>query len=103
PASVSFLVVVSVFPHLCLSLFFFFHDPATPELYTLSLHDPLPISRGGRPWTPSAPWTPGRSAPTTPTPRRWGGGSANSTPIWPPSSASSKVGEGRPSSWSPSG
>src|SRR5437763_16973988 len=23
---------------------FFFHDPATPELYTLSLHDALPIS-----------------------------------------------------------
>src|SRR5687768_18069934 len=23
---------------------FFFHDPATPEIYTLSLHDALPIS-----------------------------------------------------------
>src|SRR5438876_9195990 len=35
---------------------FFFHAPATPEIYTLSLHDALPISRrrraarrGGRP------------------------------------------------------
>src|SRR5204862_7400959 len=26
-----------------LFLFFFFHDPATPEIYTLSLHDALPI------------------------------------------------------------
>src|SRR5207249_10337026 len=25
-------------------LFFFFHDPATTEIYTLSLHDALPIS-----------------------------------------------------------
>src|SRR5438477_7832655 len=24
-------------------LFFFFNDPATPEIYTLSLHDALPI------------------------------------------------------------
>src|SRR5437867_11430460 len=27
------------------SLFFFFTDPATTEIYTLSLHDALPISR----------------------------------------------------------
>src|SRR6266446_7764261 len=27
-----------------LILFFFFNDPATPEIYTLSLHDALPIS-----------------------------------------------------------
>src|SRR2546422_9220150 len=26
------------------SAFFFFNDPATPEIYTLSLHDALPIS-----------------------------------------------------------
>src|SRR5437870_13382386 len=25
-------------------LFFFFNDPATPDIYTLSLHDALPIS-----------------------------------------------------------
>src|SRR5437868_9348532 len=39
------------------SLFFFFNDPSTTEIYTLSLHDALPISlnrsawgrRGGRP------------------------------------------------------
>src|SRR2546430_7375182 len=34
-------------------VFFFFNDPATPEIYTLPLHDALPISRrpasaGGR-------------------------------------------------------
>src|SRR5438874_8288562 len=28
----------------CLSSFFFFNDPATTEIYTLSLHDALPIS-----------------------------------------------------------
>src|SRR5205807_10547391 len=30
---------------LLLSSFFFFTDPATTEIYTLSLHDALPISR----------------------------------------------------------
>src|SRR3712207_8446628 len=29
-----------------LSLFFFFNDTATTEIYTLSLHDALPIFRG---------------------------------------------------------
>src|SRR5438552_9799865 len=29
---------------LCASLFFFFNDTATTEIYTLSLHDALPIS-----------------------------------------------------------
>src|SRR3712207_8132172 len=29
--------------HLVIYLFFFFNDPATPEIYTLSLHDALPI------------------------------------------------------------
>src|SRR2546427_5277664 len=47
-------------------LFFFFNDTATTEIYTLSLHDALPISsRRYGPWgassTPS-PWS------TTPTP-----------------------------------
>src|SRR5256885_10004989 len=30
---------------LCFVLFFFFNDTATTEIYTLSLHDALPISR----------------------------------------------------------
>src|ERR1039457_7728780 len=33
----------------CLFLFFFFNDTATTEIYTLSLHDALPI------WKPSCP------------------------------------------------
>src|SRR5438445_3363695 len=35
--------------------FFFFHDPATPEIYTLSLHDALPITVTARRrrWTPN--------------------------------------------------
>src|SRR2546430_17162066 len=31
-----------------LYLFFFFNDTATTEIYTLSLHDALPICRAGR-------------------------------------------------------
>src|SRR5438132_5270430 len=43
-----------LFPVLCDSLlslffFFFFNDPATTEIYTLSLHDALPIFRGQDP------------------------------------------------------
>src|SRR3712207_7986116 len=30
----------------CFRLFFFFNDTATTEIYTLSLHDALPISAG---------------------------------------------------------
>src|SRR6266480_6904280 len=29
--------------YFCFFLFFFFNDTATPEIYTLSLHDALPI------------------------------------------------------------
>ena len=29
----------------CASIFFFFNDTATTEIYTLSLHDALPISK----------------------------------------------------------
>src|SRR3712207_7539971 len=32
-------------------IFFFFNDTATTEIYTLSLHDALPISRGRVGWT----------------------------------------------------
>src|SRR5574337_2229530 len=43
----------------CLCSFFFFNDTATTEIYTLSLHDALPIwtrSRGAYVWPlPSAP------------------------------------------------
>src|SRR5438552_10290545 len=33
---------------LCFSFLFFFNDTATTEIYTLSLHDALPILRGWR-------------------------------------------------------
>src|SRR3990170_8285132 len=34
--------------------FFFFNDTATTEIYTLSLHDALPISRGVRSTAPNS-------------------------------------------------
>src|SRR6266699_7062133 len=34
----------SIFSIFCFFLFFFFNDTATTEIYTLSLHDALPIS-----------------------------------------------------------
>src|SRR2546430_9445460 len=50
--------------------FFFFNDTATTEIYTLSLHDALPISVDSpRPrWSAPAPspGPPGRSAPAGP-------------------------------------
>src|SRR5437870_12516454 len=38
-----FFIVIFLFTYL-LRLFFFFNDPAPTEIYTLSLHDALPIS-----------------------------------------------------------
>src|SRR6266480_8104533 len=35
--------------------FFFFNDTATTEIYTLSLHDALPISARGAPVSPAPP------------------------------------------------
>src|SRR5436853_6030020 len=40
-------------PTLLSSSSFFFNDTATTEIYTLSLHDALPISDGGA-WAPAA-------------------------------------------------
>src|SRR5687768_17866318 len=37
----------------CRSFFFFFNDTATTEIYTLSLHDALPIC-----WQPALHWKP---------------------------------------------
>src|SRR5256885_15489966 len=44
----SFLLwlLFSTFARRPLSFFFFFNDTATTEIYTLSLHDALPISSG---------------------------------------------------------
>src|SRR5687768_18439918 len=42
---------------------FFFNDPATTEIYTLSLHDALPISaRAWRPRSPCSSWCSSSSA-----------------------------------------
>src|SRR5439155_13160188 len=40
---------------------FFFHDPATTQIYTLSLHDALPISRAARSRRAARGRGPGRS------------------------------------------
>src|SRR2546430_8888195 len=47
-------------------LFFFFNDTATTEIYTLSLHDALPISLSLTRDIPS--WTTVRATTTIPTP-----------------------------------
>src|SRR2546426_9058532 len=51
--------------------FFFFNDTATTEIYTLSLHDALPISRGGdyRTRLPSVPYSALRTTLLTRAPR----------------------------------
>src|SRR5438034_7443133 len=41
--------------------FFFSNDPATTEIYTLSLHDALPISSAGSGWWRRSPARPPRS------------------------------------------
>src|SRR5262245_64460099 len=41
---------------LCVFFCFFFNDPATTEIYTLSLHDALPISPPPSGRTPPSPW-----------------------------------------------
>src|SRR5690554_7628142 len=45
-------------------LFFFFNDTATTEIYTLSLHDALPISAGRAPRSSAPPRWPRRNRPT---------------------------------------
>ena len=49
------LAVCFFFFLFCFVLFFFFNDTATTEIYTLSLHDALPISFHDRSWTLTAP------------------------------------------------
>src|SRR5260221_4708683 len=55
--------------------FFFFNDTATTEIYTLSLHDALPISHAPRPSStpPTAPTTSSGSSV-----RRWSAGRSSS-------------------------
>src|SRR3712207_9162688 len=54
------IFVLFFFYHLqrcCYCIFFFFNDTATTEIYTLSLHDALPI------FTSPVAWLPGRAEP----------------------------------------
>src|SRR2546426_7675646 len=55
--------------------FFFFNDTATTEIYTLSLHDALPISRRASPGPRAAPGRAARDrrAAASPGPRRQAG------------------------------
>src|SRR5471030_3537531 len=53
----SFFFVLERFCVFLFFFFFFFNDTATTEIYTLSLHDALPISSGSK-WTASN--TPGQ-------------------------------------------
>src|SRR2546427_5774586 len=48
---------------LTLTLFFFFNDTATTEIYTLSLHDALPISCSSAPRAPRPGGTSGSGCP----------------------------------------
>src|SRR3712207_9418489 len=55
--------------------FFFFNDTATTEIYTLSLHDALPIwpapgAGSGRPAASQSGWGARRPGPTTPARQR---------------------------------
>src|SRR2546422_1042545 len=55
---------------MCYVIFFFFNDTATTEIYTLSLHDALPISTGGLgPMPPAETPEANSSAGVVPTPR----------------------------------
>src|SRR5205807_10172494 len=44
PSSFYHVIYLLLSTHMLTFIFFFFNDPATTEIYTLSLHDALPIS-----------------------------------------------------------
>src|SRR2546422_6266121 len=51
------MLMYFLIPHRCVILFFFFffNDTATTEIYTLSLHDALPITKPPEPPDPAEP------------------------------------------------
>src|SRR5690554_7490492 len=55
--------------------FFFFNHPATTEIYTLSLHDALPIcknsSHSSQLFPPPSTWRSGETLDATSTPLKW--------------------------------
>src|SRR6266699_7078081 len=66
--SVLYLYYFCYFNFFISFFFFFFNDTATTEIYTLSLHDALPISPRwpGRPRTPRSPGPRTRCSPVFP-------------------------------------
>src|SRR5215510_16502399 len=58
-----FLFCFTIFVFLLFFFFFFFNDTATTEIYTLSLHDALPISIAGSNATGAASRSSGSRAP----------------------------------------
>src|SRR5699024_7105079 len=69
---VSLRLLSLALPPFLLSSFFFFNPPSPTDIYTLSLHDALPISLGvsGTPWAEMDPARPTRSpaSPRRPSP-----------------------------------
>src|SRR2546428_9997278 len=49
----------------CIIFFFFFNDTATTEIYTLSLHDALPICKLAMRWPPMSTFAPRATASLT--------------------------------------
>src|SRR3989442_11539671 len=62
------MFILFITPPLFTSFFFFFNDTATTEIYTLSLHDALPISCGTPRTLPAVgiSWCSGRSSQRSP-------------------------------------
>src|SRR3712207_8692395 len=63
---------------------FFFNDTATTEIYTLSLHDALPISAGGTSWPSANAWSDSarRAAAASNSPHASTSGSASGSTTW---------------------
>src|SRR6266511_4613443 len=53
--------MIRYFFYIFFFFFFFFNDPATTEIYTLSLHDALPISSRSRPTSTATSRRPART------------------------------------------
>src|SRR5690349_23841732 len=71
-------------PPTILSLVFFFTHPATTELYTLSLHDALPISRWSTPVvSPARGWSSPRTTMSPRSTARWPS-APRTAPSWSP-------------------
>src|SRR2546429_9861113 len=49
--ALSYRIILFLLHQLKYDCFFFFNDTATTEIYTLSLHDALPIYHGIEPWS----------------------------------------------------